>query len=149
MSTEENKVSKYSIVNRIYAFFQEGDAAQWTKFMDRIIKKLTREIEGLKKNISTHRFKSNQILDDIADKLEDAEQALEEAYLNIPVGSINTNAAQNAYLEVYLTAIEDRESYIKELEAYKEKEKEELKEYIAKCNEQIRVRKERIDKLTK
>lgn len=149
MTTEENKVSKYSIVNRIYAFFKGGDAAQWTKFMDRIIKKLTREIEGLEKNIASYQFNTKQQLDELDDKLEDAIQALEEAYLDVPVERISSNADQNVYIEVYIKNLEEKEALITRIENAQDNEKDTLKKLTEDCNKQIRIRKDRISKLTK
>jgi hypothetical protein len=141
------EVSKFSIVNKIVAFFQLGDAGKLTGFFARIHKQLDRETEGLKKSISNAQHNAGVERDTLNDKLEDAKEALEEAYLQVDVDDVNTNEKQVNYVEVYLTNISKAQSVVTVIEAELEVLEEALKEKVAEYQAEIDSRKVILDSL--
>lgn len=140
-------VSQFSIVNKIVAFFQLGDAGKLTGFFARIHKQLGREIDGLKKSISNAKHNAGIDRDILNDKLEDAKEALEEAFLQVDVDDVNTNEKQGAYVEKYLTNINRAQAVVTSIEAEIEALEEALEEQIAEYQAEIESRKVILDSL--
>ena len=136
--TKVTGTSKFSIVNKIVAFFQLGEEGKLSSFFARIHKQLGREIEGLKKTISNAEHNAAISVDEANDRLEDAKEALEESFLQVDVEDVSTNDKQIQHVEVYLGKITRAQKLVtkieKEVEAIKEKLVKEVEGYQAEID---------------
>ena len=106
---------KLSIVERIVTFLELNDAGKLQAFFKREAKKLKRDIKGNEKNLDTLGFNHEQGMEELAEKLEDAELRLENAYLSVDMDSIKTNEAQESFSRQYWASIELAEKAVQEI----------------------------------
>ena len=138
MSTQKSKTentSKFSIVRAIAEMLKLGDQGKLDSFLTRVVKTLTKEISIHSKNLETLKFNFTHEKEELNDRLEDAEAALENAYLQIPVEKVGTNAEQAEFVDVYLENIEDHERKV-----------DLIKKQIEKATEVYEVRKKETEK---
>jgi len=136
--------SKFSLVRAIAAKLNLGEEGKLDNFFAKVVKTLTREMTALKKNLDTRKFNYEQELDELHDKLVDAQDALAGTYESVDVDSIKTNEDQNNYIDVYLNNINratqkvrDIEARIKNLQETYEEGKEEIEKQIEAINVRI------------
>ena len=150
MSNNEIKpVSKYPIVQAAAAFFNLGDSGKMDSFIGRAIKVLTNEIETLERSKSNEKHNLEAKLSELNERLEDAEDARDEAYLNFPPEKIKTNEEQRAYLDTYLENVSQKEAIILGIKKSIEEEQKASDAVIAQKDEQIAVRQKHLDKINK
>jgi len=149
MNTKEVKKSKYAIVNAVVVALNLGDYGKIEGFVQKTVKVLEREVDTLERNIvnAEHNFQTS--LSENTEKLEDAQQCVEDAYTNLNPDNLKTNEAQRDYMETYLERIDTAEGKVLGIERSMEEEKERHDENIKEFKEQIAVRKTRITRLTK
>lgn len=111
---------KFPLLEKAKAFLNLGDDGKMYSFWLKIEKDAKSKIKQLKANISKLDLDHEIALDKLNEQLEDAKEALEHAYINIDVKSIQTNTAQDDYLKTYLGNIAAKESVIERLEKNKE-----------------------------
>ena len=143
------KKSKFAIVNAVVIALNLGDYGKIENFVQKTAKTLEREIDTLGRSIKNaeHNYASDLAQD--SEKLEDAQQYVEDSYTNLNPDKLKTNEAQRGYMETYLSAIDLAEGRVLGIEKSMEKKKEVQKDLIKELNEQIAVRKKRINRLTK
>jgi hypothetical protein len=107
--------NKKGIVARIKELLKLGDDGKVDSFFAKQRKALTRMIEAHKRNIDNAKFNHEKELEELREKLEDAETAKESAYLNVPVERISNNADQDAYASVYWNGIERAEQIVQNI----------------------------------
>lgn len=136
--------SKFSLVRAIAAKLNLGEEGKLDNFFGKVVKTLTREMTALKKNLDTKKFNYEQELDELHDKLVDAQDALAGTYESVDVDRIKTNEDQNNYIDVYLANINratqkvrDIEEQIKTLQEAYEENKKATEEQIAAINTRI------------
>ena len=140
MSKSENtttSTSLFAIVRKISSLLKLGNDGKLDSFLTRVIKVLTKEVSILKRNLDTTKLNYDQNIDDLNDKLVDAQEALTNSYHQIDIDKIGTNESQNTYVEVYLDNIDRNTLVVKKLEKQIESTKEEYLKYIDSANEQI------------
>lgn len=113
---KEGKGLVMTLVSKIAAALKLGDEGKLQSFMDRIIRDSNREVTRLSQNLSTEKISYDHSLEKLNDDLADAKQALEDAYMNVDVARIGTNADQDAYKATYLHGIEEAEKAIDRIE---------------------------------
>jgi len=141
--------SKFSLVRAIAAKLNLGEEGKLDNFFAKVVKTLTREMTALKKNLDTRKFNYEQELDELHDKLVDAQDALAGTYESVDVDSIKTNEDQNNYIDVYLNNINRATQKVRDIEARiknLQETYEECKEEIEKQIEAINVRIETVGK---
>ena len=111
-SREQKSGSKFNIVRRIAEFFNLDTEGRLDSFFTRVEKDLTRRIKRIKSGILSAETSHEESLDKLKDSLEDAEQDLINVYLSVPEDQLETNAKQDVYIDVYLTAIEVAEDKV-------------------------------------
>lgn len=138
--------SKFSLVRAIAAKLNLGEEGKLDNFFAKVVKTLTREMTALKKNMDTRKFNYEQELDELHDKLIDAQDALTGTYESVDVDRIKTNEDQNNYIDVYLDNINratqkvrDIEERIKTLQETYEEGKEETEKQIEAIATRISV----------
>ena len=119
MSTVKNTEEKglvMTLVSKIAAALKLGDEGKLQSFFTRMIRENNREITNLEQNMEAEKISYNHSKISLEDKLEDARQALEDAYMDVDISRISTNADQDSYKYVYLGKIERAERRIDEIE---------------------------------
>ena len=71
----------------------------------------------MKKNQDTAVFLHEQALEELNDKLVDAQDALRDSYLAVNVDAIQTKEQQNAYIDTYLSKIDAKKAAVLTIEA--------------------------------
>lgn len=104
--------SKFSIVRSICALLNLGEEGKLESFLDKVVKQLKKEITVVKKNQETATFQHEQTLEDLNDKLVDAQDALTDSYLNVNVDAIQTKEQQNAYIDTYLNNVDRKKAAV-------------------------------------
>lgn len=144
-SAETTSGSKFSIVRAISAFLKLGEDGKLDSFFTRVVKSLTKEITAHKQNLKNLEFNHSQKIDELDDKLEDAQTALDEAYMKVDMEKIGTNESQSRFQEVYLENIDNHEVAVKLAEGAIEAEnksyessKKSIEEQIESLNKRIR-----------
>jgi len=137
-----------TIVERIVALLQLTESGKIQHFFDKQIKVLKREVEALKRNITTITFHHEAAIDTAKEKLEDAKGELEAAYLNVTIDNVDTNAKQDAYSESYWAGVERAESKVQRLEKEIESSNDSFKDQVKDIEVQIAERERRIDKIS-
>lgn len=148
MSTPTTPPSKFNIVREIARLLKLGDQGKLDSFLTRVIKTINKEIAILKKNLDTNEFNHKQQLEEFDDRLQDAKEALDNAYLSINVDKIATNEAQTAYVDVYLENIDDKAEAVAKIEHLIETAKEMFAEEQKSLQDQIDSLEARVKKLS-
>jgi hypothetical protein len=148
MSEQVENKANYSIVRKIQALLNLGEAGKLDSFFGRIDKTLNKDIVGHKKNIEALEFELENKKDKLEDDLADAEQELESAYLDVPVEEISTNEDQKNYMKVYLGNVKKYQDKVEDIKKDIKKVKSEHKDEVDKINEEIKSLKEMIDVVT-
>lgn len=115
--TPVTPTSKFSIVRSICALLNLGEEGKLESFLDKVVKQLKKEITVVKKNQDTATFQHEQILEELNDKLVDAQDALADSYLNVNVDSIQTKEQQNSYIDIYLNNIDKKKAAVLAIES--------------------------------
>lgn len=104
------------IVAKIMAALKLGEEGKIGSFFNKLESDFSREIKAIKHNISGAEFEHEQNIERLTQQLEDAQQAVEDAWMNVTADKVNTNAAQDSFKGDYLyniTLAEDRVEDIK------------------------------------
>jgi len=139
---------KLSIVERIVTFLELNDAGKLQAFFKREAKKLKRDIKGNEKNLDTLGFNHEQGMEELAEKLEDAELRLENAYLSVDMDSIKTNEAQESFSRQYWVSIELAEKAVQEIKTQVKDREEAFNNEKEDIEAQIKEIKYRIKKIS-
>ena len=149
MAEEKKVASKYAIVNSVMALLNLGDNGRLDSFISREVKKLQRQIDGLKRNLETKKFKFEGKLQDLKDAIADAKADVTSAFEAIDPDILGSNAAQDEYAEIYWRNIDEAEKALKDLEEQLEELEEDNSDKIKEETEKIKIRESRIKRLTK
>lgn len=141
---KEGKGLVMTLVSKIAAALKLGDEGKLQSFMDRIIRDSSREVTRLTQNLSTEKISYEHSLEKLNDDLADAKQALEDAFMNVDVTRIGTNADQDAYKATYLYGIQQAEVAIDNIEDKITRLKDEYSKSKKEITEQINAYKARI-----
>lgn len=137
--------SKFNIVNKIMAMLNIGEQGQLDSFFSKIKKDAENRVKKLNSNISTLDINHKIALDELNDKIEDAEAQVEAAYSNVDLESIKTNQDQTNYMSTYLKRIKEAEDNLKYLEDQKKNlitghkaSKDDIKENIKRIEDRMK-----------
>jgi len=136
--------AKFSIVRRIVAFLELGENGKLDSFFLRVEKTLNREIEAYKKNIDIIKFEAKQKADEYDDKIEDAEKAVEEAFMNVTPEQVDSNQKQVDFLDSYLSNLKRAKSAVTSLKDAKADAAKASKGEVDNLNDKINELKETI-----
>jgi hypothetical protein len=140
--------SKFAIVRSICALLNLGDEGKLDSFFTKVDKQLKNEITLLKKEMDTKEFISKQTLEELEDKLEDANVSLEEAYLQVDVDKIQTKEDQSIYVENYLENIDRKKTEVISLEDRIKTLKESFEKDVIKDSNEIKCLEERLKNIS-
>jgi hypothetical protein len=129
-STTGFSKSKFAIVRAISIILNLGDDGKMESFLTKVILK----------------FNYEQELQEFQEKLEDAEASFQDSLLEIDPVRIKTNEQQTAYVETYLSNIDNKTLAIKSIEKRSlqltevfEKAKKEIQDNIASLEKRIKA----------
>jgi hypothetical protein len=143
-NTQDSTNCEFSISRFVCSFLKLGNGGKVDSFLNRVIKTLKKEIVLLKKNLDTLKFNYEQSLEELNDKLDDAKENLEAAFVEINVDRIATNESQKDYEEVYLSNIDNKASVVASIEKTIEKAKDSFTADSLEIEEDIKSRENRI-----
>ena len=139
--------SKFAIVNEAMVLLNIGDFGKMESFVRKTVKDLEREVETEERRITNFNHNKSSEMSVLEEMVEDAEAAVEDAYRALDPKNLTDNAAQRAYKEPYLAAIDKAEGIVLGYEKQINDKKEHYTKLIADAQAQIDVRKKRITRL--
>ena len=128
--------------------FNLGNEGKLGSFYDRELKKLQRSVQGQKKTIETLQFNLGVEVEKLNDKLEDAQQAVQDSWEAITPDDVATNALQDSFSSQYWYGIESAERVVTQLEANIEDITKQYEDKIEAAEKQITLLEARIAKIT-
>jgi cellobiose-specific phosphotransferase system component IIA len=137
----------YSLTRKVLAFFNLGDVGKVDSFVGKLVKDFERAITKNKQLLAIKANSHVDVLAEIDEKLEDAQEQLNEAWLNIPMDKVATHDAQNNYKEDYLNNIEAIERVIEGLEKDRKGTVEAYDKYVEETTKLIEAAETRIAKI--
>jgi len=147
MSTTKATVSRFKLVTAIMALFKMGDEGKFISFFSRLERDFNRAIDQLKINLNILESQYEQNMTKLTEDLEDAQQAVKDAWLNIKPEQIATNALQESFKNEYLDNISRAEDLVDAiLESIKVAKEANIKEQ-EEINDQIKAYSNRISTL--
>lgn len=141
--------SKFSIVRSICALLNLGEEGKLESFLDKVVKQLKKEITVVKKNQETAAFLHEQTLEELNDKLVDAQDALRDSYLSVNVEAIQTKEQQNSYVDTYLNKIDAKKANVTAIETKIEQVTEAYNKKAEATANEIASLQERLDTIAK
>lgn len=140
-------MKKRGIVSKIKEMLKLGEEGKLDSFFAKLEREFEREITAIKQNISVSEFTYNRDVTILEEKIEDAKDAIHDAWLNVSPEEVATNALQDSFKTKYLAAIKSAEYNLEDLESQLEKLKENYEKDIKYYNNQIEKYQLRIEKL--
>jgi vacuolar-type H+-ATPase subunit I/STV1 len=107
--------SKFTLTQKVMAFFKITEDAKVDSFFIGLEKEWNREIKTRQHNIQTVEFEYEEKLSKLQDQLVDAEQALEDAWVNVNPDKLVTKSAEKDYAVQYVAHIENAEAEVMNL----------------------------------
>jgi hypothetical protein len=111
MSTQKT-TSKFTLTQKVMAFFKITEDAKVDSFFIGLEKEWNRDIKTREHNIKTVEFEYEEKLSKLQDQLVDAEQALEDAWVNVNPEKLVTKSAEKDYAVQYVAHIENAETEV-------------------------------------
>lgn len=146
---EIKPVSQFEIVNKVAAMLNLGDFGKIESFVSKTASTLKREVETCERSKKNELHNLTTAMADLKEKLEDAQDSVEEAYSNLDPANLKTNESQRSYMETYLSNLDSAEALVLGIEKTIELTQEASDKVIEGLDKQIAVRQTRIDRLTK
>lgn len=87
---------KQNFVQRVIAALKGGDEAKMSRFSTKLSRFIEKQIAMRTDSIAT-----------LKDKMIDAEEALQEAVVNVDLSSVNSTEGQESYCSIYFKRISD------------------------------------------
>lgn len=107
--------SKYALVNLIMKVLKLDDAGILEKFFDKQVKRLNRDIKTSEQNIKAITSNFEVKRDELLEQIEDAEEAVINAYTAINPDDLKNNAAMAEFEEDYWNRITIAENDVQNL----------------------------------
>lgn len=140
--------SEFALVRRIVNFFKLGEEGKIESFFEKQRKVMKREIAKVQTALSVMKLAHENNIEDLTERLEDAQEAVTTAYVNVDPDRVASNALQAEFGPVYWKNVELAEANVKTLEEQIEAATESHNDEVKKLNEQIAERKRRMVKIS-
>lgn len=127
----------YAITRQINKTLKLGDVGKFDSFLSRVSNTLSKEIKGLERIASNEQYNHDNRLEELNDRLKDAEQELEASYLNIELESIGTNQKETDYVDTYLGNIDRHVLAVQKIEKSIATENEVYNDFVKNSDAQI------------
>lgn len=148
MSEEVKPSLKKVVVAKVMSILKLDDDGRLDRFYDKQIKIFKDFIKNIKNNSGTLEVKFDQDCDKLNDDIQDAKEALDDAYAAIKPEDVANNESMKAFGLVYWTNIEEKERVVTALEEKLEKVKELYEKGVKERNEKIAMYEARIAKIS-
>lgn len=138
-NTENTTASNiiFAITRKINQNLKLGDAGKVDSFLGRVVNTLSKEIKGLERIASNEQYNHENRLEELNDKLKDAEQELADSYLAVNLDSIGTNQKEADYVDTYVNNIDRHVRAVKDIEKAIERENENYSEFVKNNTEKM------------
>jgi hypothetical protein len=143
-----SKTKTTGILAEVMAFLNLGEEGKLGSFYNRLEKNLQRSIQGQKKVVESLQFNLGVEVDKLNDKLEDANQAVQDAWRAISPDDVATNAMQDSFVVTYLSNVERAEKAAVAIEQSIEEVTKNYNTRIEAAETQIELLTARIAKIT-
>lgn len=140
--------SKFSIVRAIVNLFKLGEEGKVEGFFEMLRRNYKRDIEKLDKKLEILEFNHKNSMEDLSDRIADAQLEVDNAFLNVDVDQLGTNAERENYAAKYWSKIELAEANLATLKEEQEAKVEAHEKEVKKQKEQIAERKRRLSKIS-
>ena len=147
MSEEVKPNLKKVVVAKVMSILKLDDDGRLDKFYDKQIKIFKDFIKNIKNNSGTLEVKFDQDCDKLNDDIQDAKEALDDAYAAIKPEDVANNESMKAFGLVYWENIEEKERVITALEEKLEKVIKLYEEGVKERSKKIAMYEARIAKI--
>lgn len=104
-----------ALVSKIMSILKLDDAGKLSKFFEGEVKSIKNVIKAIEMNKQTAALQHEMALSEIDNQIEDAEEALSDAYTAVTVEEINSNDAMKSFSIKYWDNIEAKEHKLQSL----------------------------------
>lgn len=149
---EQSVISKslFAVVRTIAARFKKGTEANVEAFIGgTVVGELGKDVKKLGRSNSNIKFNLEDKLGELSEELQDAKDALKEAYVDVDVTRIDSNSARKEYLNTYLRGLGDAQKAVKNIEEAIENATDKAGDETKANDVQIADIKEMLDAITK
>jgi len=108
--TMNEVVVSNKLVAKIVKVLKMDDSSKIENFLSREVKSQQRAIDALEMNRSTATLQLKGDLSEIAEKIEDAEVAVEEAYEAVTIADVKSNESMTNFSPAYWANIQKKEA---------------------------------------
>ena len=133
-----------ALVGKIMSILKLDDAGKLSKFFEGEVKSIKNGIKAIEMNKQTAALQHEMALSEIDSQIEDAEEALRDAYTAVTVDDINNNDAVKAFSPKYWGNIEAKEDRLQRLKDDRKARIEAYDKELEKRNEKITKQEARI-----
>lgn len=148
MSEEVKPNLKKVVVAKVMSILKLDDDGRLDRFYDKQIKIFKDFIKNIKNNSGTLEVKFDQDCDKLNDDIQDAKEALDDAYAAIKPEDVANNESMKAFGLVYWTNIEEKERVVTALEEKLEKVIKLYEEGVKERSKKIAMYEARIAKIS-
>ena len=150
VTTVEKEESFFSdLVSEVLKLLKMDDAGKVSKFFKKEVKRLREEIKTFEMNKQTAEMEFERRLSKYDSLIEDAEEAVKDAYTKIQVEELSSNETMENFSVKYWRNIDDKECSLKILAEERKKAVEQYELTVRDRDEKIAKRIQRIEKLSK
>ena len=150
VTTVEKEESFFSdLVSEVLKLLKMDDAGKVSKFFKKEVKRLREEIKTFEMNKQTAEMEFERRLSKYDSQIEDAEEAVKDAYTKIQVEELSSNETMENFSVKYWRNIDAKEYSLKILAEERKKAVEQYELAVRDRDEKIAKRIQRIEKLSK
>lgn len=142
---ENTGVLDLPLVKKVLAFLKIGEDGKIANFFGKEVSKFEKAIRDINRNKTTIENSYKDAVDDLNDKLADAEESVKEALLAITSEDVKTNDAANNFSSIYWSNIDRKLAEVARIKKSMETLKERFDKEIEYENSQISKYQGRID----
>ena len=133
-----------ALVSKIMSILKLDDAGKLSKFFEGEVKSIKNGIKAIEMNKQTAALQHEMALSEIDSQIEDAEEALKDAYTAVTVEDINSNDAMKSFSSKYWGNIEAKEELLERLKTKRKDTVEAYDKELEKRNNKIAKQEARI-----
>lgn len=137
------------LVAEVLKLLKMDDAGRVSKFFKKEVKRLKEEIKTFEMNKQTAEMEFERRLSKYDSQIEDAEEAVKEAYTKIQVEELTSNEAMENFSAKYWSNINDKEYLLISLVDARKRAVEQYEITVKERDEKIAKRVQRIEKISK
>ena len=137
------------LVAEVLKLLKMDDAGRVSKFFKKEVKRLREEIKTFEMNKQTAEMEFERRLSKYDSQIEDAEEAVKEAYTKIQVEELTFNEAMENFSAKYWSNINDKEYLLESLVDARKRAVEQYEITVKERDEKIAKRVQRIEKISK